>query len=41
MNCIIEEKPHIPEVTYDGDKEDEEDLEDHDEDKDDSAKGSF
>ena len=38
---IIEEKPHIPEVTYDGDKEDEEDLEDHDEDKDDSAKGSF
>lgn len=36
---IIEEKPHIPEVTYDGDKEDEEDLEDHDEDnQDDSAK---
>ena len=38
---IIEEKPHIPEVTYDGDKEDEEDLEEQDEDKDDSAKGSF
>ena len=39
---IIEEKPHIPEVTYDGDKEDEEDLEDNDEDNqegDDSAKG--
>ena len=40
---IIEEKPHIPEVTYDGDKEDEEDHEDHDEDnhQDDSTKGYF
>ena len=40
---IIEEKPHIPEVTYDGDKEDEEDLEDHDEDNHqaDSGKGFY